>query len=290
MTRRLGRPTLEGLERSCGAPDWVRGRGPDGGVELLRAWFRGRAFARHRHDTYAIGLTEVGVQVFDYRGRVECSRPGEVVVLHPDEAHDGRAGDEGGFGYRIVYVEPARIAAAVRAIRGRPGSLPFVRETVSRNATLARAVTAAFGAAPEPLALDALVLRLAEGLIEGDPDGPPGGAPLRLDHGALDRARAFLDGRRAIVRSAELEAVSGLSRYDLARQFRARYGTSPYRYSLMRRLDFARGRLRDETRLADLALAAGFADQAHFTRMFRSAYGVTPGRYARLRGILGSGR
>jgi AraC-like DNA-binding protein len=36
--------------------------------------------------------------------------------------------------------------------------------------------------------------------------------------------------------------------------------------------------------LAELALAAGFADQAHFTRMFRSTLGVTPGRYARLRG------
>lgn len=260
------------------------------GVELLRAWFRGHAFARHRHDTYAIGVTEAGVQVFDYRGRVERSTPGQVVVLHPDEAHDGRAGDDGGFGYRIVYVEPARIAAAVRAIRGHAAPLPFAREPVSRSPTLARAVTAAFRSAPEPLALDALVLRLAEGLIERDPEGRPAGPPRRLDHAALDRARAFLDARRdAIVRSAELEALTGLSRYELARQFRARYGTSPYRYSLMRRLDFARGGLRGGTPLADLALSAGFADQAHFTRMFRSAYGVTPGRYARLRAGVGSG-
>ncbi len=282
MASRLGRSARESLERSCGARDWVRGRGPVAGVELLRAWFRGRAFARHRHDTYAIGVTEAGVQMFDYRGRVERSTPGQVVVLHPDEAHDGRAGGEDGFGYRIVYVEPARIAAAVRAIRGRPAPLPFAREPVSRNPTLARAVTAAFQAPAEPLALDALVLRLAEGLVESDPDSQPTGVS-RLDQAALDRARAFLDGRRAIVRSTELESVTGLSRYELARQFRARYGTSPYRYSLLRRLDFARGRLRAGTPLADLALAAGFADQAHFTRMFKSTYGMTPGRYARLR-------
>jgi len=50
----------------------------------------------------------------------------------------------------------------------------------------------------------------------------------------------------------------------------------------MRRLDFARSQLRGGRALAELALTAGFADQAHFTRMFRSAYGVTPGRYARL--------
>jgi hypothetical protein len=50
-----------------------------------------------------------------------------VVVLYPDEVHDGRAGTEQGFGYRIVYVEPALLVEAVRAIHGRPR--PFsVRE------------------------------------------------------------------------------------------------------------------------------------------------------------------
>lgn len=282
MPPTVGVSAGEGLERSCAGSDWVWSRRPIGGLELLRAWFGGRAYARHRHDTYAIGVTESGVQMFDYRGRAERSRPGQVVVLHPDEAHDGRAGAAGGFGYRIVYVEPVRIASAVRALRGRPAPLPFVREPVSSNPTLARAVTAAFRSAPEPLALDALVLRLAEGLLEGDPHGTRPSRSRHLDHAALARGRGFLEARRAIVRSNDLEAITGLSRYEFARQFRALYGTSPYRYSLLRRLDFARSRLGTGTPLAELALAAGFADQAHFTRMFRSAYGLTPGRYARL--------
>jgi AraC-like DNA-binding protein len=252
-------------------------------VELMRAWFGGRAYERHRHDTYAISVTEAGVQTFDYRGRVEHSLPGEVVVLHPDEMHDGRPGTEAGFGYRIVYVEPARIAAAIRAIGGRPAPLPFVRKPVSGNAVLARAVTAAFRHAPEPLAVDTLVLRLAEGLLAGHAAGDAARAPQRLDHCALERARAFLDVRRTIVRSAELEAVTGLDRYELARQFRAAYGTSPYRYSLMRRLDFARAHLGRGGPLVDVALAAGFVDQAHFTRVFRSAFGLPPGRYVKLR-------
>jgi AraC-like DNA-binding protein len=254
----------------------------------MRAWFGGRAYERHRHDTYAISVTEAGVQTFDYRGRVERSMPGEVVVLHPDEMHDGRPGTEAGFGYRIVYVEPARIAAAVRALGGRPAPLPFVRTPVSGNPILARAVTAAFRHAPEPLALDALVLRLAEGLLADHAPGDAARTPARLDLNALERARAFLDDQRVIVRSAELEAVTGLDRYELARQFRATYGTSPYRYSLMRRLDFARGQLGHGAPLADVALDAGFVDQAHLTRMFRSAFGLTPGRYLRLRRAGGS--
>jgi AraC-like DNA-binding protein len=269
-----------GLERSCG--DWVRSHGPSGGVELLQARFSGRGFAPHRHDTYGIAVTDLGLQTFDYRGSVERSLPGQVTVLHPDEKHDGRAGTDSGFGYRIVYVEPARIGAAVRAIAGQPMPLPFVREPVSVSPLLVSAVTDAFRSGLEPLARDALIVRLAEGLLAADPSLPGAGRPRRLDPPTLARARELLDSRHRVVRSTELERVTGLSRYELARQFRAMYGTSPYRYSVLRRLDFARAGLRRGEPMVEVALGAGFADQAHFTRMFASTYGIPPGRYALL--------
>jgi AraC-like DNA-binding protein len=280
MAPSLGRSAHEGLERSCG--DWLRSRGPIGGVELLQARFSGRGFAPHRHDTYGIAVTDVGVQAFDYRGSLRRSLPGQVTVLHPDEQHDGRAGTDDGFGYHIVYVAPARISAAVRAITGHPTALPFVREPVAVSPLLAGAVTSAFGSglgSLEPLARDALIVRLAEGLLAADPSLPAAGWPRRLDLPALVRARDFLHSRRSVVRSAELEAVTGLTRYELARQFRAAYGTSPYRYSLLRRLDAARAGLRRGQRLVEVALAAGFADQAHFSRKFASTYGLPPGQY-----------
>ncbi len=141
-----------GLERSCEArrSDWLRSRELPDGVQVLQAWFAGHGFDKHRHDTYAIGLTDVGVQAFDYRGVAEISTPGQVVVLHPDETHDGRAGTPDGFGYRIVYVAPARIHEAARAIRGRPCALPFAREPVTADETLASTIEAAFRVSPEP--------------------------------------------------------------------------------------------------------------------------------------------
>ena len=194
-----------GLERSCGeqSSDWIRQSDVVDGVELLEAWFHGSAYHPHRHDTYAICLTDTGVQAFGYRGASHISTPGRVVVLHPDEIHDGYAGSDAGFGYRQLYVDPALI---------------FEAETTR------------------------------------------------------------------VVRSTELEAVTGLSRYDLARQFRTMVGTSPYRYSLMRRLGLARSRIAQQRPLVDVALETGFADQAHCTRMFTAAYEVTPARYGALRG------
>ena len=280
------RSAYEGLEQSCQetAGSWIASTRRFDGVELFSAWFAGAAYEKHRHDTYAIGVTDSGVQVFDYRGAAHTSTPGHVVVLYPDETHDGRAGTDGGFGYRIVYVEPALLADAVRAVRGRPYPLPFVKEAVSTNVTLSRSIERAFREPLESLAIDSLIVDLATGLIAGEHGGAIPPSSRRIDVRAVERARQFLDTqRKRIVRSAELESITGMTRYDLCRQFRILFATSPHRYLLMRRLDFARERIHQECPLADVALDAGFADQAHFTRVFKSAFGLTPARYRALR-------
>jgi AraC-like DNA-binding protein len=276
----------EGLEGSCqgAAVGWIASTGPLEGVELFRAWFAGEAYQKHRHDTYAIGVTDSGVQVFDYRGSVRASTPGQIVVLYPDEIHNGRAGTREGFGYRIVYVQPPLLAEAVRVLRGRPYPLPFVSEPVSTNARLLGAIKRAFRAPLESLAVDSLLVDLAEGLMAGERGTAGPVVSRRVDVRAVERARRFLDAERTrVVHSTELESITGLTRYDLARQFRIMFGTSPHRYLLMRRLEFAREQMLRERELVRVACDAGFADQAHFTRAFRAAFGLTPARYRALR-------
>ena len=200
-----------GLERSCSGAtaDWLRSTGPNNGVELLEAWLHGPAYHKHRHDTYAICLTTGGVQAFHYRGTREISLPGQVVVLHPDEVHDGHAGTDAGFGYRQLYVEPALIFEAVQVLRGQACALPFVRTPVVMSPKLADAVTCAFDSGREPLAMDSLVVQVAEGLLEADPSCTQVPLPRHLDVAALQRARAFLDAEKTrVVHSAELEAVT----------------------------------------------------------------------------------
>jgi hypothetical protein len=92
-----------------------------------------------------------------------------VVVLHPDEVHDGHAGTEEGFGYRQVYVEPALIFEAIQAMCPHPCSLPRVGAPVARNRKLSAAISSAFQGTREPLAIDSLIVQLAEGLMEADP-------------------------------------------------------------------------------------------------------------------------
>jgi AraC-like DNA-binding protein len=79
-----------------------------------------------------------------------------------------------------------------------------------------------------------------------------------------------------------LEGVTGLDRYTLARCFRDRFGTSPHRYLVGRRLERVKIDIARGVPLTDAAYAGGFADQSHMTRQFKARFGLTPGRYAAL--------
>jgi AraC-like DNA-binding protein len=271
----MGVQASAGLERSC-TGDRIRAAPDSDGLERVAARFAGEAFAPHRHDCYALGLTTDGVQAFRYRGAERHCLPGAAQVLHPDELHDGYAAGAAGFGYRIVYVTPPLLRAAL----GENAPLPFVREAVTRDRRLVGALRAALAdlSRPlEPVERDALVTALADALAA------LAGAPARaepLDLPALERARALLDEREAD--SVALERATGLDRYTLARQFRRCWGTSPHRYRVLRRLDRARSAMAAGESLAAVAAFAGFADQAHLTRQFKRAYGLTPGRWRRL--------
>jgi AraC-like DNA-binding protein len=165
--------------------------------------------------------------------------------------------------------------------------LPFVRTPVLAGARrLLAALRPALDGLErglEAVERDGIVAALADALLALDPSaagGPPASAACRA---SVERAREFLDGNfDRVVASEELEAVTGLDRYALARQFRALLGTSPYRYLTMRRLAHARSSIQAGDTLTDAALASGFADQSHMTRQFRQAFGLPPGRWRRL--------
>jgi len=234
-------------------------------------------FAPHRHDAYAIGITLRGVQSFGYRGTTQHSQAGSAFVIHPDEKHDGRAGTDEGFGYRIMYIAPRLVSEALGS-----RALPFVGDAVTRESRLHRAICGAldaFDAPIEDLRFDDVIARLSDALAAHD------SRLQRMDEkaaSAVGIARAYLDDGRDLPSSETLERLTGLSRFELARQFRRCLGTSPHRYATMRRLERARHLIAADVPLADAAAASGFADQSHMTRQFKQAYGVPPGAWRAL--------
>ncbi|AZS81337.1 AraC family transcriptional regulator [Achromobacter sp. MY14] len=258
--------------------DWILRAATSGHVERIEAYFGGHGYDMHRHDTYAIGRTLSGVQSFHYRRDFRHSLPGGTIVLHPDEPHDGQAGTEAGFHYRMIYVEPALIQ---QILGGRP--LPFIAGGLSGDARL----HAASGAllqntqdALDPLLEDDALYDLAHALCAA------AGRPHRgrtADYVAAERARHYIHASLDTTITLDaLAAAAGTDRWSLSRDFRALYGTSPYRYVMLRRLDLARRLIATGMALADAAAHAGFTDQSHLTRRHVQTYGMPPDRWRRM--------
>jgi AraC family transcriptional regulator len=82
------------------------------------------------------------------------------------------------------------------------------------------------------------------------------------------------------IRLSELASIVGVHPVHLSRVFRRQFGCTLTEYVRRLRITQAsRALLTTNESLASIALAAGFADQGHFTRRFKEMTGMTPGAY-----------
>ena len=90
---------------------------------------------------------------------------------------------------------------------------------------------------------------------------------------------ATIRARPAAVRVGVLARDLGISRDRLEKRFRCAVGCSPKQLASILRLHAAVGTYAPGVNLTQLALGAGYADQAHFNREFRAVTGDSPRRF-----------
>jgi AraC family transcriptional regulator len=96
---------------------------------------------------------------------------------------------------------------------------------------------------------------------------------------ATELLSEHLDGGILLSRVA---CECGVSVSHFARSFKASFGVSAHRWLVLRRIERAKElMLATQSALGDIALAAGFSDQASFNRTFRQLVGISPGRWRR---------
>jgi AraC family transcriptional regulator len=96
----------------------------------------------------------------------------------------------------------------------------------------------------------------------------------------LEFIASSLDGDLSVEQLAD---SVGMSACHFARVFKVSFDRTPHRFVLERRIEAASALLRSERDrpIAEIALALGFANQAHFTAVFRRSVGLTPARWRR---------
>jgi AraC family transcriptional regulator len=111
---------------------------------------------------------------------------------------------------------------------------------------------------------------------------PPAAAPAWLR-----QARSLLHDRFSEnLALNEIAASVGVHPAHLARSFRRCYGSTLGEYQRRLRVEYASRQLTETQKsLLSVALTAGFADQAHFSRTFRNHTGFTPGKFRAVFGL-----
>src|ERR1700722_1250923 len=83
---------------------------------LLKARFKRHRYELHTHSTYVIALITHGCERLRV-GRHHIVAPvNSLIVVNPEECHDGEPGSEAGWGYRTFYPSVPLMTEIVREL------------------------------------------------------------------------------------------------------------------------------------------------------------------------------
>lgn len=254
---------------------------PEGHCELLAAGYSTRAFGRHSHERYAVGVISAGVEKLYYRGAHHLGTAGSVVTLTPGEMHDGLPGSAEGWQYRMLYLDPQWLNDAVFGGRVAGGHLHLFRHALTHDVGFGRTFLQQHQAiehACSSLERESILLQLVSDLFARC--GGPQPVQLASEREVVRRIRHTLEEAfDQTIALDELAQSVALDPLYMIRVFKKSVGVSPHSYQIQRRVAQVQQLLRSGVSIAEASLRCGFFDQSHMTRAFKKVVGVTPGNF-----------
>lgn len=243
---------------------------------------REACYARHAHEHFSIGAITAGRSTY-LHGRNTCEvSAGTVVLMNPGDVHACNPIDDQPWSYRMLYVDTPWLTDLQHQL-GFSAQLDFRRFdlTHSSDTRLFEGINRLY---------DVLVNEQVETLekhsavvaffTEVQQRLNPADETLREANLKLERAAGYIRAHCTLALKLEdICLAADLSASYLIRAFKEHYGMTPHAYLVNRRIQFAATQLRQGRLIADVALEAGFADQAHFQRAFKQHLAATPGQY-----------
>ncbi|MFD2113303.1 AraC family transcriptional regulator [Thiorhodococcus fuscus] len=248
------------------------------GLEVLTGTFRNHSFPRHTHDGLMIALIDGGAQRLEHAGERFVAAPGQIVSMPAGTVHAVSPAAPEGWRYRVLIIPDSVMAQAIARPLG-----SFESEVVIEDRCVASRLAAtheALVSGAPCLEFEARLLDVVSQFLERYVRPRPSIVRVGREPEAVRRALDYLAARMDRgVPLGELAAAAELDGFRLTRAFTRDIGLPPHAWHLQCRLRRAQSGLAQGDSVVTVALATGFADQAHFTRAFKRLTGVTPGRY-----------
>lgn len=239
-------------------------------------------YTRHSHEHFSIGAITAGCSTYLHEQSESQVSAGTVVLMNPGDVHACNPLDDQPWSYLMLYVETPWLTDLQHQLGFSP-DLAFRRfsTTHMRDADLFAGLKGLYDVLVDD---QHDILRKHSAAVEFFTDVQqrlnPGDQPLREPNFKLERAAEYIrDNCTQLLKLEDICAAAQLSPSYLIRAFKQHYGMTPHAFVLNQRIQFARERLRRGKLIADVALEAGFADQAHFQRVFKQHLAATPGQY-----------
>jgi len=239
--------------------------------------------AKHTHDTFSIGAITAGRSHYlNARSQTQISQ-GSVVIVNPETVHACNPVKGEHWAYQMFYIDTQWLGR-LQTESGYSTQDSFVPFDVihTRVPALHTGLVRLHETLTSPCndrlykhsaTLD-FFLQLQRSLSTR-----PAKAP-EIPHVHLKRAADFIREHCAEPLTLDdIATAAELSASYLIRAFKDHYGLTPHAYLINRRIQLSRQWLRQGHSLADVAMATGFADQAHFQRTFKRHLAATPGHY-----------
>lgn len=239
-------------------------------------------YAKHAHETFSIGIVTNGRCTYLNGKTRERIGAGSVVVMNPGDAHACNPNHDDLWSYRMLYVEVPWLIGIQQdlGISRNQDFRPFLTTATTQPrlyAGLHRLYDVLTDEHAECLQKHSAALAFmaaTQQALNPAPDLP------RYGHRGLVRAADFIrDNYARSLKLDEICSAADLSPSYLIRGFKDKYGLTPHAYLTNCRIEFSRSQLRRGRPIAEVALAAGFSDQAHLQRSFKKLVAATPGQY-----------
>ncbi len=240
-------------------------------------------YAPHCHETFSIGAITAGASTYFNGDARERVARGTLVLINPQTVHACNPIDGQPWSYLMFYVDSRWLGALQHELGASPdGTFVPYGPIQSTDPLLFSALTQLHATLLDP---HSDTLHKQSAAVEYFTLLQQTLAPAVAGRGMepieqLRRAADYI--AEHCTRALRLEDIcqaAGLSPSYLIRTFRQHYGMTPHAYLLNRRIQRSQHWLRQGRDLAEVALAAGFADQAHFQRTFKRQLAATPGQY-----------
>ncbi|NWA01390.1 helix-turn-helix transcriptional regulator [Pseudomonas gingeri] len=257
----------------------------EGDCELLSARYSSQSFGRHSHERYAVGVISGGVEKLYYRGGYYLGGQSSVVTISPGEIHDGLAGCDAGWMYRMLYIDPTWLNESVLGQRFAADHIHLFHQAITHDPNFAQVFLSAhrlIEQSGQTLERETTLLELVSQLFQRNGVGVVPSPAIERD--AVTRIKQKLDDEfECNIPLEELARLVDMDPLYLIRVFRATVGVSPHQYQIQRRIARVQHLLRLGTGIAEASFACGFFDQSHMARAFKKVVGVTPGSFRKAR-------